>query len=77
MGLSYKKLWKLLIDRGMKKGELRQLAGISQSTMSKLAQDKNVTTEILARICVVLECSLDDIAEIKTQVNDNSKGKHI
>lgn len=65
MGLSYKKLWKLLIDMGIKKGELREKAGISQSTMAKLSRNENVTTDILVKICVALGCSLNDIAEIE------------
>jgi len=62
--LCYKKLWKLLIDRNMKKGELRVLANVSQSTMAKLSKNQNVTTDILARICSVLNCELGDIADI-------------
>ena len=68
MGLSYKKLWKLLIDMGIKKGELRDKAGISQSTMAKLSRNENVTTDILVKICVALSCSLDDIAEIEYEI---------
>ena len=64
MGISYTKLWKLLIDRGMKKGELRELAGISQSTMAKLAHNQNITTDVLVKICCVLHCDICDIAEI-------------
>lgn len=64
MSLSYRRLWKLLIDRNMKKGELRDLANISQSTMAKLSRNENVTTDILVKICVVLNCELSDIAEI-------------
>ncbi len=64
MRLSYNKLWKLLIDRGMKKGELRDLANISQSTMAKLSHDENVTSDILAKICAVLGCDIGDIATV-------------
>ena len=60
----YKKLWKLLIDRNMKKGELRELANISQTTMAKLSKNQNVTADTLARICTALKCELNDIAEI-------------
>lgn len=62
--LCYKKLWKLLIDRNMKKGELRELANISQTTMAKLSKNQNVTTDTLAKICVALDCELNDIAEV-------------
>lgn len=66
MGVSYAKLWKLLIDRKMKKGELRALAGISQSTMAKLANDQNVTTDVLVKLCCALNCDIGDIAEVDT-----------
>jgi DNA-binding Xre family transcriptional regulator len=62
--LCYKKLWKLLIDRNMKKGDLRELADISQTTMAKLSKNQNVTTDILVRICAALDCDLNDIADI-------------
>lgn len=63
MKMSYKKLWKLLIDRDMKKSDLRKAAGISSSSLAKLGKDENVTTDVLIRICETLECNLDDIAE--------------
>ncbi len=61
--MSYKKLWKLLIDREMKKSDLRKAAGISSSSLAKLGKDENVTTDVLLRICEALECGLYDIAE--------------
>ncbi len=64
MGVSYKKLFKLMIDRNMKKKDLRELASIGNSTMSKLANDENVTMEIMAKICTALDCKMDDIVEI-------------
>lgn len=64
MGASYKKLWHLLIDRGMKKRELCKKAGISTSSLAKLGKGQNVNTEILIRICCALDCSVDDIMEI-------------
>lgn len=64
MAISYKKLWKLLIDKDMKKGDLEAKAGISHYVVNKLSHDKNVTADILAKICVVLECKMDDIMEI-------------
>ena len=64
MGVSYKKLFKLMIDRNMKKKDLRELASIGNSTMSKLANDENVTMEIMAKICTALDCKVDDIVEI-------------
>jgi len=51
MKMSYNKLWKLLIDKNMKKSDLRKNAGISSSSLAKLGKDENVTTEVLAKIC--------------------------
>jgi len=63
MGISYKKLWKLLIDKNMNKGDLTKISGVSTSTVSKLAKDENVNTDILLKICLALNCDLSDIAE--------------
>ena len=64
MGISYKKLFKLMIDRGIKKKDLRAMASIGNSTMAKLANDENVTMEVMAKICSALNCKFDDIVEI-------------
>ena len=64
MAVSYKKLWKLLIDKDMKKKELCAKAGISPSSLTKMGKYGHVTTEVLARICTVLECGVDDIMDI-------------
>lgn len=64
MALSYNKLWKLLIDKGLKKGELNKITGISESTMAKLAKGENVNTDILERICIALNCQIGDIVEV-------------
>ena len=72
MTVCYKKLWKLLIDKDMKKKDLRSLTGISTTTMSRLAKDKNVSTETLAKICAVLNCDVGDIMEF---VPENKKEK--
>lgn len=61
--MSYKKLWKLLIDRDMKRTDLRKDAEISSSSLAKLGKDKNVTTDVLLRICNTLDVDLNDIAE--------------
>ena len=60
---SYKKLWKVLIDKDMKKQDLAKAAHISNYTISKLTKGENVTTDILARICDALECNIDEIVE--------------
>lgn len=64
MALSYKKLWKLLIDRDLKRKDLCQIAGISASSITKLGKNENVNTEILVRICKALDCDVSDIMEI-------------
>lgn len=64
MYISYKRLWKLLIDRELKKKDLARMAGISQSSITKLTNDENVTTDILVKVCIALECRLSDIADI-------------
>ncbi len=63
MAVCYKKLWKLLIDRDMKKKDLAELAGISNFTISKMSAGNNVTVEMLGKICGALNCTLDDIME--------------
>ena len=62
--ISYNKLWKLLIDKGLNKAKLREMTGISSASIAKLGKGDNVTTDILLRICVALDCNLHDIVEI-------------
>jgi len=64
MRTSYKKLWKLLIDRDMLKKDLREAAGISTASMAKLGKGENVTTDVLVKICKALDCDISDIVEI-------------
>lgn len=64
MAVSYKKLWKLLIDKEMKKKELCEKAGISPSSLTKMGKNGHVTTEVLAKICGALNCSIEDIMEV-------------
>ncbi len=64
MTVSYTKLWKLLIDKDMKKKDLREAAGISTSSMAKLGKNENVNTDTLVKICKVLKCDIGDIMEI-------------
>ncbi len=76
MSISYKKLWKLLIDRDMKKKDLCALAGISHASMAKLGKNENITTDVLERICLALHCDIGDIMEIvpdsnATEMHDN------
>ena len=69
MAVSYKKLWKLLIDKDMKKEELRVAAGISTNTMAKLGKNENVTTDVLVKICTALNCDISDIMELEQYEN--------
>ena len=64
MEISYKRLWKMLIDKDLKKKDLREMAGIGNSTMTKLANNENVTMEVMAKICSALDCKIDDVVEI-------------
>lgn len=61
--VSYNKLWKLLIDKGINKKKLMQLTGISSSSMAKLTKGENVTTDMLCKICEALNCDFKDIME--------------
>lgn len=64
MAISYKKLWKLLIDKDMRKRDLQHLAGVSSASITKLGKNENVNTEILQKICTALECDVSDIMEM-------------
>lgn len=72
MAISYKKLWKLLIDKEIKKKELAKMAGLSSYTLNKLNKGENVNSETLAKICKALNCGFDDIMELQ----DKSKGEN-
>lgn len=64
MAVSYKKLWKLLIDKDLKKKDLINLAGISGYTLNRLTRAENVNTDTLVKICKALDCQLEDIMEL-------------
>ena len=63
MRISYNKLWKMLIDKNMKKSDLKELAGISSASLAKLGKGDNITTDVLLRICEVMDCRIEDILE--------------
>lgn len=69
MTVCYNKLWKLLIDKNMKKKDLRLAAGISTTALAKLGKNEHVSTEILTKICAALDCDFSDIIEL---VRDNA-----
>lgn len=63
MRISYNKLWKILIDKNMKKSDLKEIAGISSASLAKLGKGENITTDVLLRICEAMNCRLEDIME--------------
>ncbi len=63
MAVSYNKLWKILIDKGMRKEDLRLQAGLTTNVIAKLGRNENVNTEALAKICKVLDCNIGDIMD--------------
>lgn len=63
MTVSYKKLWHILIDQGMKKKDLEALAGINHYTMNKMSREENVTIDTVGKICVALNCKVEDIID--------------
>ena len=63
MNVSYKKLWKLLIDKDMMKKDLQKEAGISWATLTKMSKGETVSTEVLMKVCKVLHCEVGDIVE--------------
>lgn len=63
MRISYNKLWKMLIDKNMKKSDLKEQAGISSASIAKLGKGDNITTDVLIKICEAMDCTLEDIME--------------
>lgn len=63
ISLSYNRLWKLLIDRGMTKQDLRKVTGLSSASIAKLGKGQNINTDVLIRSCNALDCDLNDIVE--------------
>lgn len=63
MRISYNKLWKMLIDKNMKKSDLKVKVGISSASIAKLGKGDNITTDVLLRICEAMDCHLEDIME--------------
>ena len=71
MAISYNRLWKLLIDKGITKTEMRKQAGIGTSALAKMGKNETVSMETLARIAVAMDCGFDDIVEVNA---DAGKG---
>jgi DNA-binding Xre family transcriptional regulator len=73
MRFSYNKLWKLLIDRGINKKTLREMSGVSATSVAKLGKGGNVNTDVLLRICNALKCDVSDIMEFIPDSNSMSQ----
>ena len=73
--ISYNRLWKLLIDRGINKTQLKQMSGVSTTSIAKMGKGENLNTDVLLKICSALNCSTDDIMEVidNNQTNDGLK----
>ncbi len=73
MAISNNKLWKLLIDKGIKKKELKALAGVSTNVIAKLGKNDPVSMETLAKICAALNCDISDVVEITGDIGNGGK----
>lgn len=77
MAVSYNRLFKLMIDKKMRKKDLCELAGVSTSTMSKMGRDEIVSLEVIDRICQKLNCGIEDVLEILPDSSDNGTSKNV
>jgi DNA-binding Xre family transcriptional regulator len=73
--ISYNRLWKLLIDRGINKTQLKQMSGVSTTSIAKMGKGENLNTDVLLKICIALGCNTDDIMEVidNSQADVDSK----
>lgn len=69
MAVSYKKLWKILIDKDMKKKDLQIATGLSWASITKMSKGENVSLDVLKKICITLECDIGDIMELLPDQN--------
>lgn len=77
MGVKYVKLWKLLLDKNLKRTDLKRIAQISSSTLAKLGKDEYVSLESLNKICEALDCQIQDVMEFERFQKTNRKGEGI
>lgn len=75
MKICYNKLWHLMLDKKMNKADLKRATGISTASIAKLGKGENVTTDILVKVCKVLNCELNDIMELSREDEDTLKRK--
>ncbi len=71
MSVNYNKLWKLLIDKGMKKGDLISVAGISSNIIAKMGRNEYVSMESLEKICISLNCDIGEIVSVEAEVKES------
>lgn len=76
MKVSYKKLWKLLIDRDMKKRDLQEMAGVSSSSIAKLSKNEYVSMDVLVKVCTALNAQIEDVVELVADENTESEEKN-
>ena len=76
MNFSYDKLWKLLIDKKINKQKLKEISKVSSASMAKLGKGQNITTDVLLRICMALDCQIGDIMEIVPDENVQTEEAH-
>lgn len=76
MKVSYKKLWKLLIDRDMKKRDLQEMACISSSSIAKLSKNEYVSMDVLVKVCTALNAQIEDVIELVADENTESEEKN-
>ena len=69
MTISYKPLWKLLVEKDLKKKDLSEIAGLCNVTISRLTKGESVTTDSLLKICIALDCRIEDIMEVVPRTN--------
>ena len=72
MAMNYNKLWKLLIDKSLLKKDLKERAGISSNAIAKMGKGGDVSTQVLRKICVALDCRIEDIVEIVPEVSQKT-----
>jgi DNA-binding Xre family transcriptional regulator len=75
MGISYKKLWHLLLDKDMIKKDLREACGLSTASVAKLSKGQNINTDVLVRICRTFSCDISDICEIVPDEEEGEKSQ--
>ena len=77
MAVSYRKLWKLLIDKDLKKTDLREMSGISTNALAKMGKNERVGTDVIERVCLALNCDVGDVMEILIEGNVASNNVHL